>query len=142
MFLERKTKCYGLNGSLGGKMQSQFILNKPFQMEVRVFDLSTMSFEQLSQLEVDVKNEKQRRRAQEEDALLREIREKLSALGLSADDIAKRLGGGKSSAGKPKLPGVYRDPNNAENTWSGRGRKPLWVLAWLKQGRSLDELAI
>lgn len=107
-----------------------------------MFDLSTMNFEQLSQLEIAVKNEKQRRRAHEEDALLREIKEKLSALGLSADDIAKRLGGGKSSVGKPRLPGIYRDPNNAENTWSGRGRKPLWVLAWLEQGRSMDDLKI
>lgn len=108
-----------------------------------MFDLSTMNFEQLSQLEVAVKSEKQRRRAHEEDALLREIKEKLSALGLSADDIAKRLGGGKvSPSGKPRLPGMYRDANNPENTWSGRGRKPLWVLAWLEQGHSMDDLKI
>lgn len=107
-----------------------------------MIDLSSLNFEQLSQLEVAVKQEKQSRRAQEEEILFREIREKLSALGLNAQEIAARLGGGKSSAAKPRLPGVYRDPNNAENTWSGRGRKPLWVLAWLEQGRSIEELKI
>lgn len=107
-----------------------------------MFDLSGMNFEQLSQLETAVKGEKQKRRAQEEDALLREFREKLSALGLNADEFSKRLGGGKTASGKPRLPGMYRDVNNPENTWSGRGRKPLWVLAWLEQGRSLDELVI
>lgn len=108
-----------------------------------MFDLANMNFEQLSQLELAVKKEKDNRRAQEEETLLREFRAKLQALGLSADDMAKRLGGGKGSAsGKPRLPGMYRDANNPENTWSGRGRKPLWVLAWLEQGRSLDELKI
>lgn len=108
-----------------------------------MIDLSGMNFEQLSQLESAVKAEKQSRQAHEEAVLLQEIRAKLSALGLSADDMAKRLGGGKvSPSGKPRLPGMYRDANNPENTWSGRGRKPLWVVAWLEQGRSLDELVI
>lgn len=108
-----------------------------------MIDLANMSFEQLLQLESAVKAEKQNRRVHEEAALLQEIRTKLSALGLSADEMAKRLGGGKSSAtGKPRLPGIYQDANNPENTWSGRGRKPLWVVAWLEQGRSLDELKI
>lgn len=108
-----------------------------------MFDLANMNFEQLSQLELAVKKEKDNRRAHEEETLLREFRAKLQALGLNADDMAKRLGGGKVSAsGKPRLPGMYRDANNPENTWSGRGRKPLWVVAWLEQGRSLDELVI
>lgn len=108
-----------------------------------MFDLASMNFEQLSQLEIAVKGEKQKRRAQEEETLLREFRAKLLALGLNADDMAKRLGSGKLSvSGKPRLPGMYRDANNPENTWSGRGRKPLWVVAWLDQGRNLDELKI
>ena len=105
-------------------------------------DFSALSFEELSQLEIAVKEEKQKRRAQEEDALLREFKDKLLALGLSADDIAKRLGGGKTASGKPRLPPMYRDNSNPDNTWSGRGRKPLWVLAWLEQGGSLDALRV
>ena len=30
----------------------------------------------------------------------------------------------------------YRD---GEKTWSGRGRKPKWLLEQLKEGRSLEE---
>ena len=111
-------------------------------MEMRVFDLSTMSFRQLSELDVAVKAEKQKRRAHEEDALLRDFREKLSALGLNAEDFAKRLQGGKTAAGKPRATALYRDKHNPANTWSGRGRKPLWVVAWLEQGGSMDEITI
>lgn len=107
-----------------------------------MFDLSTMSFVQLSALDVAIKAEKQNRRAHEEDVLLRDFREKLSVLGLNFEDFAKRLKGDKTATGKPRLPALYRDQSNPENTWSGRGRKPLWVVAWLEQGRSLDELVI
>lgn len=107
-----------------------------------MFDLSSMSLEQLHQLEQAVQREKQARRAQEEENLYREIREKISVLGISADDLLKRLGSGKSAQVKPRLPAQFRDPANPANTWSGRGRKPLWVEAWLREGRSIDDLRI
>lgn len=36
----------------------------------------------------------------------------------------------------------YRHPENAELTWTGRGRKPLWVVEALEAGKSLEDLAI
>lgn len=107
-----------------------------------MLDLSTMNFVQLSGLDLAVKAEKQKRRAHEEDALLRDFRERLSTLGLNAEDFAKRLQGGKTAAGKSRAPAAYRDKHDPENTWSGRGRKPLWVVAWLEQGGSMDEITI
>jgi DNA-binding protein H-NS len=45
----------------------------------------------------------------------------------------------------PKVPtqdsgeAKYRNPDDASQQWSGRGRQPAWVKAWLASGRSLDE---
>jgi len=36
----------------------------------------------------------------------------------------------------------YRNPDNHEETWAGRGRKPKWVEERLAQGASLDNLLI
>ena len=36
----------------------------------------------------------------------------------------------------------YRNPDNPEETWAGRGRKPKWVEDKLAQGSSLDDLLI
>jgi DNA-binding protein H-NS len=36
----------------------------------------------------------------------------------------------------------YRHPDNADLTWSGRGRKPLWFVAALDAGKSLEDLAV
>lgn len=34
----------------------------------------------------------------------------------------------------------YRNPDDASQTWSGRGRQPKWVAEALAAGRTLDEL--
>jgi DNA-binding protein H-NS len=36
----------------------------------------------------------------------------------------------------------YRNPDNPEETWAGRGRKPKWVADRLASGSSLDDLLI
>ena len=41
-------------------------------------------------------------------------------------------------AGAPR----YRNPENPEQTWSGRGRRPRWVHEAEAAGRSLDDLRI
>jgi DNA-binding protein H-NS len=45
--------------------------------------------------------------------------------------------------GRAKGKGViaikYRDPKNPENTWTGRGRTPRWMVAALKGGKAKRE---
>lgn len=36
----------------------------------------------------------------------------------------------------------YRDPNNAENTWTGRGVMPKWLSALLNQGHDRSEFQV
>jgi len=47
---------------------------------------------------------------------------------------------GKGSRGKAII--KYVNPDNASETWTGRGRKPLWLVAKVSKGVSLDELLI
>lgn len=46
--------------------------------------------------------------------------------------------GGSKPTGAPR----YRNPDNPEQTWSGRGRRPHWVHEAEAAGRSLDDLRI
>ena len=41
----------------------------------------------------------------------------------------------------PTLP-KYRNPGDADDTWSGRGRKPRWFVSALAAGKSPDDLLI
>jgi DNA-binding protein H-NS len=36
----------------------------------------------------------------------------------------------------------YRNPADAEQQWTGRGRQPNWVKEWLEAGKALDALRV
>ena len=41
----------------------------------------------------------------------------------------------------PVLP-KYRNPVRASETWAGRGKQPLWLVAALKKGKNLRDFRI
>ncbi|MBF0131995.1 MAG: H-NS histone family protein [Magnetococcales bacterium] len=41
-----------------------------------------------------------------------------------------------------KLPPKYRDPQNHDQTWSGKGPTPKWLRAYENNGRSREEFLI
>jgi DNA-binding protein H-NS len=53
----------------------------------------------------------------------------------------RRTGKGSSLKGR-KVAAKYRNPANRSETWAGRGARPRWLQAALKEGRSIDEFAI
>jgi DNA-binding protein H-NS len=60
--------------------------------------------------------------------------------GLSVDDILATKA--PKRAKSAPVPAKYRNPDDATQTWSGRGRQPLWVKALREAGKSLADLAV
>lgn len=48
--------------------------------------------------------------------------------------------GRKSGVEASSDPARYANPENPEQTWSGRGRRPQWVEDALESGRTLEDL--
>ncbi len=49
----------------------------------------------------------------------------------------------KSRKGKRgKVAPKYRNPENAAETWTGRGRQPVWVREYIEKGGKLEDLLI
>lgn len=86
---------------------------------------------------------------------LSKIVSELNALNLDPAEIAKALG--LSVAGEPqkkvraahgtaapKAKGIpkYRNSVDPKLTWSGKGRKPEWVITYLGNGGTLEEMLI
>jgi DNA-binding protein H-NS len=47
------------------------------------------------------------------------------------------------SRGKRKLVApTYANPDNPSQTWTGRGRKPHWLVAKMKSGAKLQQFAL
>ena len=52
-----------------------------------------------------------------------------------------------TKAAKPRKPGKkvapkYRNPANAQELWSGRGKQPRWLAEQVKKGRKVEEFLI
>lgn len=62
----------------------------------------------------------------------------------AAKQAAAPAKGRKSTKGYKlgKVAPKYRNPDNAEQTWAGRGKPPKWMQAQLDQGRQIDDFLI
>jgi len=79
----------------------------------------------------------------------RELDEKLTTEKRKVEDRLNQLRGGVArptrQAGRwaqPTAKPKYQNPNNPAQTWSGRGKTPLWVRRSLARGKSLEDLLI
>ena len=64
------------------------------------------------------------------------------AAGPSTPAKRTRAKRGPSKFAGTKVAPKYRDPSNAANTWSGRGKQPRWLQAYTSSGRVLDDFLI
>ena len=75
-----------------------------------------------------------------------ELEQQLSRLGLESNSggqarAARGWGSGRRSAMKGrKVAPKFRGPGG--ETWAGRGARPRWLTALIKEGRKIDEFAI
>ena len=72
----------------------------------------------------------------------REIKEQMHAMaqksGFSLDELFGDKRKGKRGASVVK----YRNPKDASQTWTGRGRKPNWLVDALKKGGKIDTFSV
>jgi DNA-binding protein H-NS len=104
-------------------------------------ELSTLTASQLRDLQQQIPAELKRREAQEKNEILNEVRAFAKARGYAIEDLlGKEVKVKAATANKVKV--KYRHPENVELEWTGRGRKPKWVEAWVTDGGSLDNLLV
>lgn len=101
-------------------------------------DLNAMSLKELKDLQKQVARHIDDFENRKKREALAAVEEKAKALGFSLTDLVKASGAKTRKPAKPK----YANPANKSETWTGRGRRPRWVEAALKSGKTLDDLAI
>ncbi|HEX6733509.1 MAG TPA: H-NS histone family protein [Azonexus sp.] len=104
-------------------------------------DLSTLSAAQLRDLQQQIPAELKRREAQEKVNILNEVRAFAKARGYAIEELLTKDAKAKAATGA-KVRVKYRHPQDAALEWTGRGRKPKWVEAWMANGGSLDNLLV
>jgi DNA-binding protein H-NS len=88
--------------------------------------LDGMSYAQLAQMETRIA----RLKIEKQNRVIAMVKEH----GFEISDLF-----GKGRKGKGSVAIKYRDPQNPENTWTGRGRMPRWMAAATKGGKAKKE---
>jgi DNA-binding protein H-NS len=95
-----------------------------------------MSLRELQQLSVRVNKAITVAQERERTALRHKMESLASRSGFRLGDLFGRGGKGRTVAAK------YANPNDPAETWTGRGRKPKWLVAKLKTGDKIDRFLI
>jgi DNA-binding protein H-NS len=96
--------------------------------------LERMSYAELSKLEAEIARLKAEKQNEERAAL----REKMAAMAKEHGFDMGELFHGRRK-GKGSVAPKYRDPKNPEDTWTGRGRMPRWMVAATKGSKAKKE---
>jgi DNA-binding protein H-NS len=101
-------------------------------------DLSNMSVGDLRNLQDQIKQEMKKREHLE----VAKAREQIQAIAQRVGVPLKELIGTGMRAKTGTVAVRYRHPDNAAQQWTGRGRQPKWVKAWVDGGKSIDLLRV
>jgi DNA-binding protein H-NS len=114
-------------------------------------DFTRYSLPQLQQLSARIDKAIAKQEAESKVSALKKLRLMAREHGLTLEDVfgtapqatpQKQAPASKlAAAPKAPLPIKFRHPSNKDLGWSGRGRRPSWVAAWLSTGGALDALA-
>ena len=103
-------------------------------------DLSSMSLKELKRLERDIANAISTFDTRIKAVAIAELEAHARQLGFSLAELT----GGAVSVKRSRTAAVekYRNPANASDTWSGRGRQPRWLSAKLSKGSKLGDFTL
>lgn len=105
--------------------------------KLTVEELSKTPLKDLLELQRKLSHAVEERKETERSELLNKINSLASDAGFSLSELL---------AEKPvkKAPATikYRNPNNKDEAWTGKGRKPKWLVDLLETGKKLEEFEV
>lgn len=109
-------------------------------------DLKGMTPKQLEKLADDVAKELTKRATKHRAAAMKAATKAAKEHGFDLSellsDAPKKPGRKKRTVKKAPLPAKYKNPADASQTWSGRGRQPDWYKAAIAAGKSAKSLEV
>lgn len=106
-----------------------------------MIDLKSVTTPDLQKLIKDIEVELKNRKEADRKTLIELFAQQAKDHGFALSDLLQQTGAKKTrvtTAGTAR----YANPSDASQTWTGRGRKPQWVIDFVSAGGSLDALLI
>ncbi|MGA7117613.1 MAG: H-NS histone family protein [Hyphomicrobium sp.] len=102
-------------------------------------NVDRMSLKEINDLEAKIAKAKSAAREKAKSDLKDRIDRLVEGSGFT---VAELYGFAARGRGRSKSAAKYANPENKTETWTGRGRKPNWLVARLKKGAKIDDFAI
>jgi DNA-binding protein H-NS len=102
-------------------------------------DLSGYNLSELKGLQHDIEKAIKSRQQQEVQKAREQILEIAKGAGVTVDELlAAPVKKAIKDVGKKVKP-QYQNPEDASQTWTGRGRQPKWIATGLESGKTLND---
>jgi len=109
-------------------------------------DLNAMSRKELEKLKAKIEKALQKLDAKDRKAALVAAEKAAAAHGYSlaeiTSDMAPKKQAKSKAAAKAPSPAKYKNPDDPDQTWSGKGRQPAWFKSAVAAGVSTDTMKI
>lgn len=108
-------------------------------------DLSGLNVAELEKLIVDAKARIEVVKKQQFAELRRNLEAQARNAGFDIYELfagASRAPRAAASGDKKAVAPKYRNPANASQTWTGRGKQPVWMREAIAAGKTLESMAI
>ena len=99
--------------------------------------LDKMSYAELLKLQARIEAAVAEKRVEDAATTKEQLRQMAEKAGFDIKELFGRRGSSKGS-GVAK----YRNPKDSSQTWTGRGRKPNWLVDAVKRGAKIESFAI
>lgn len=106
-------------------------------------DFATLPLADLHSIQVNLAKGIELRKVAEKQDWSNQLKELIQKSGFTLEELAGDTKLPKASkVKKERAPAKCRNPNNFKQTWSGKGRPPIWYTEALASGITEDELLI
>lgn len=105
-------------------------------------DLSQFDLPELLALQKRVDAEIPARQKQEKVRALSDLQKLAAERGFSLDELLGAAAPVDGRKNRPPVEAKYRNPADASQTWTGRGRQPAWVKAHVDAGGAVTDFLI
>lgn len=105
-------------------------------------DISNLSVEELRKLTAEAQALIESKKDQEIEDAYHQITQIAESVGMSLEQFIEYGAQKRKKSTRKSVEPRYRNKNNTAETWTGRGKKPRWLVAELEKGAKLEDFLI
>ena len=111
-------------------------------MERVMPDITNLSVEELKRLQAEAEALIASKKDQEIEDAYNQVLSIAEKVGMSIEHLLEFGASKRKKSSRKTVEPRYRSKANPEETWTGRGKQPRWLVAELEQGAKLEDFLI